>query len=58
MEIENSNCKVFETNPLLGVANFLSAANQGRYTKNGVEEPGAEKMQRCLGPFLKSLIKS
>ena len=52
MEIENE----IRTNPLLGIANFVSALMQGRFSKNGIELPAAEKVEALALDNLKNNI--
>jgi len=42
MSNDNSITNVSGTNPLIGIHTFLSAVANGRYSKDGIELPGAE----------------
>lgn len=59
MEIDYSTRNVSVENPLLGVANFLAAAHNGRFSKGGENLEGADKAQaawvNCQGPNFQAL---
>lgn len=43
MKTEELNLNVSEKNPLMGISNFLAKA-KGKYSKEGADFPGAEKV--------------
>ena len=45
MEIENTDLEVSNRNPLQGIANFLSAATNSRYSRNGGNMEAAPRVQ-------------